>query len=348
MSLPGIQDIIDFNDQIISVLSLQLDVLQWSAPPQTAKLYARWWEHSLYLLHNAGKLNQVLSEKDRTNIWGKWNVYCEKTDQESPLYHQVILIDKIIQALPSVLKGEILATEVLFPQGKGDFMGQYYYNDPLYNYFSEIFGQQLIYQVKILREKHPNKALRILEIGAGTGATSARVFTQLLPYTPYISKYVYTDISQTFLNYAQENYTDLAPYMRTQLLNVNALPTSQNYEPNYFDIVLAANVLHATPNIQRCAQHIKILLKPQGLLLLYEIIDLKLFAHLTFGLLEGWWLAEDLELRIPGTPCLTPENWTLVLSNAQFTDISFPALTQHNLGAQIISAKNGPEIYSEP
>lgn len=348
MSLPGIQDVINLNNQIASVLSLQLNDLQWSPPPQTKKLYARWWEHSLYLLHNVGKLNQVLSEKDRTNIWRKWNTYCEKIDQQSPLYHQVILVDKMIQVLPLVLTGEILATEVLFPQGKMDLVGQYYYNDPLYNYFSEILVQQLISQVQILRKKHPNKALRILEIGAGTGATSARVFTQLLPYTPYISKYVYTDISQTFLNYAQENYTALAPYMRTQLLNVNDLPTSQNYEPNYFDIVLAANVLHATPNIQRCAQHIKILLKPQGLLLLYEMIDLKLFAHLTFGLLEGWWLAEDLELRIPGSPALTPENWALVLHNAQFTDISFPALTQHELGLQIISAKNGPEIYSEP
>ncbi|CNH87146.1 class I SAM-dependent methyltransferase [Yersinia pekkanenii] len=348
MSLPKMQDIIEFNEQMASVLWLQLDSLQWSAPTHTEKLYSRWWEHSLYLLNNLEGINENPLEKDRTKIWEQWNTYCEKTDQESPLYHQVTLINNLIKVLPAVLNGEILATEVLFPQGKIDLVGQYYYNDPLYNYFSDILAQKLINQVKILREEHPNKALRILEIGAGTGGTSARLFKQLLPYTPYISKYVYTDISQTFLNYAQKNYTAQAPYMCTQLLNINDIPISQNYTPNHFDIILAANVLHATPNIAKCAQHIKILLKPQGLLLLYEIIDLKLFAHLTFGLLEGWWLAEDLELRIPGTPSLTPENWALVLNNAGFTDISFPALTQHDLGFQIISAKNGSEIYSEP
>jgi hypothetical protein len=44
----------------------------------------------------------------------------------------------------------------------------------------------------------------------------------------------------------------------------------------------------------------KALLKAQGLLLVNELTESHLFSHLTFGLLEGWWLYEDAELRLPG------------------------------------------------
>lgn len=41
-------------------------------------------------------------------------------------------------------------------------------------------------------------------------------------------------------------------------------------------------------------------MKNNGMLLLNEMAGNSLFPHITFGLLEGWWLYEDPAVRIPG------------------------------------------------
>jgi acyl carrier protein len=79
-------------------------------------------------------------------------------------------------------------------------------------------------------------------------------------------------------------------------------------------------------------------LKDDGALILNEVSRSSLYSHLTFGLLEGWWLYEDKELRIPGCPGLSPESWEKVLKSEGFRSVSFPAEDAAGLGAQIIVA----------
>ena len=62
-----------------------------------------------------------------------------------------------------------------------------------------------------------------------------------------------------------------------------------------------------------------------------------LFAHLTFGLLDGWWLYEDREWRIPGSPGLFQESWQKILENEGFASIRFLQGT-NSLGQQSILA----------
>ncbi len=80
------------------------------------------------------------------------------------------------------------------------------------------------------------------------------------------------------------------------------------------------------------------MLKNQGVLLLNEISTWSLFNHLTFGLLEGWWLNEDTALRLPGSPGLSTEKWHEVLAEEGFESIFFPALEAHKLGQQVVVA----------
>ena len=87
-------------------------------------------------------------------------------------------------------------------------------------------------------------------------------------------------------------------------------------------------------------QNTKALLKQNGVLLLNEILGHSLFTHLTFGLLEGWWLSEDVAVRIPGTPTLSPETWQRVLEGEGFQCIHFPAAASHAQGQQIIVAQS--------
>jgi hypothetical protein len=79
----------------------------------------------------------------------------------------------------------------------------------------------------------------------------------------------------------------------------------QGFEPGGCDAVFATNVLHATCNMAATLQQCKALLRTGGLLLVNELCARTDFLTLTFGLTDGWWLFDDAELRIPGSPLLS-------------------------------------------
>lgn len=71
-----------------------------------------------------------------------------------------------------------------------------------------------------------------------------------------------------------------------------------------------------------------------------EISENTLFFHLTFGLLDGWWLYEDASLRIPGCPILSGDSWQKVLSEQGFDSVTLAAEESRHLGQHIIIARN--------
>ncbi|MEA2491330.1 MAG: polyketide synthase PksM, partial [Acidobacteriota bacterium] len=73
-------------------------------------------------------------------------------------------------------------------------------------------------------------------------------------------------------------------------------------------------------------------------LLLNELSTWNILAHVTFGLLEGWWLYEDIALRLPGTPGIATDKWREVLAEEGFESIQFTAPDAHPFGQQIIAA----------
>src|SRR5690606_8618345 len=111
-----------------------------------------------------------------------------------------------------------------------------------------------------------DRPLRILEIGAGTGGTTA----YLLPHLPPTrTEYVFTDLSPLFLEKAQEKFQDY-PFVGYQLLDIEQDPEAQGFASHHYDIVVAANVLHATADLRHTLAHGKQLLAPNGLLVLLE------------------------------------------------------------------------------
>ncbi|MCP3948525.1 class I SAM-dependent methyltransferase, partial [Herbaspirillum sp.] len=182
--------------------------------------------------------------------------------------------------------------------------------------------------------------IRRFEIGAGTGSTSEVIFEKLRPYKESIREYCYTDISKAFLMHAEEEYGKENPYLTCKIFDVEKTVKEQGADTAGYDMVIAANVLHATRDIRQTIRNAKAVIKKNGLILLNELSANSLFLHLTFGLLEGWWLCEDPELRIPGCPGLAPGTWKQTLRQEGFTNISFPAEQAHDFGQQIIVAES--------
>ncbi|KAI9730332.1 MAG: hypothetical protein M1835_003575, partial [Candelina submexicana] len=120
---------------------------------------------------------------------------------------------------------------------------------------------------------HAKPHLRILEIGAGTGGTTASVLRDLVTESGQrmYFEYCYTDISSGFFVAAKERFKDFQN-IRYAVLDISKDPIEQGFEAGTYDLILASNVLHATPSIQSTLQNVRCLLHPQGQLLLQELV----------------------------------------------------------------------------
>lgn len=161
---------------------------------------------------------------------------------------------------------------------------------------------------------HKNPALKILEIGAGTGGTTKYVLDTLCTDSfgaklGRYSQYCFTDISPLFFTNAKESLRNY-PKLRFMTLDIEVDPCTQQFEERSFDVVIAALVLHATRSIERTLANVQKLLKPGGKLILIEIVvPGDSWTGSIFGLLPGWWLSEEKLRQQRLSPLLTTEEW---------------------------------------
>ena len=85
--------------------------------------------------------------------------------------------------------------------------------------------------------------------------------------------------------------------MRRAVLDIERDPASQGFESAAYDIVIAANAIHATADLRQSIQNVRNLLAPGGLLLLLEGVAPERWVDLSFGLTDGWWRFSDSSLR---------------------------------------------------
>jgi SAM-dependent methyltransferase len=243
--------------------------------------YARWLE-ALDALLPAGSVQSV------ADAWRQW----DSTGHGSSA--QGALAEAALRALPEILAGDSLATAALFPAGSLRLVEAVYAQDPIAGRFNATLAAAAGAFITV----HPGA--RVLEIGAGTGGTTHAVLHALGDRRSLIGEYRYTDVSRAFLIQAERRLTDW-PALRTTLFDVERPLDGQDVPAGAYDLVIAANVLHATADIGRTLSHARATLAEGGLLLLNETSRATLFTHLTFGLLDGWWRATDMHRRIPGT-----------------------------------------------
>lgn len=312
------------------------------------KVYDRWLNESLSILTKGsfltpdtnGFIVENLGSIDVNAIWQEWEEKKPNWLSNNQINAKVRILEISLKALADVLLGKKLATEVIFPNSSMKLVEGIYKFNVVADYFNEVLANIVLEYLKKRVEKGNIEAIRILEIGAGTGGTSDMVFKKLRPYQQYVEEYCYTDLSKAFLIHAEKEFGSNNPYLTYKIFDVSKPLENQQIDYDYFDLVIATNVLHATKNIRHTLQNTKATLKKNGLLLLNELSSNNMVNHLAFSLLEGWWLSEDGELRIPGCPGLYPEMWEQVLKNEGFKTIFFPALDAHHLGQQIIVSES--------
>ncbi|WP_309304407.1 SDR family NAD(P)-dependent oxidoreductase [Brevibacillus laterosporus] len=310
--------------------------------------YERWLEESFSLLINKGFLQKekdfytitAPKEMSAQAVWKEWGLQTRSWREDSNSKAQVVLVETMLRVLPDILAGSVPATDVIFPNSSMSLVEGIYKNNVIADYYNNVLADAAVAYLQERLEQDPTAQISILEIGAGTGGTSATVFQKLEPYQSHIKEYCYTDLSKAFFMHAQKEYGPKNPFLTYQLFNVEKPLWEQDIRSGKYDLVIAANVLHATKNIRQTLRNAKATLKKNGWLLINEISENAIFTHLTFGLLEGWWLYDDPDVRIPGCPGLYPETWQTLLEREGFDSVLFFAQENHDLGQQIIAAKS--------
>ncbi|MEK4316339.1 type I polyketide synthase [Bacillus sp. FSL P4-0334] len=299
--------------------------------------YSRWLKESFVLLN---KLALTPEKTDLGQVWEEWERKKETWLRQKDMRAHVRLAEETLRVLPDILTGKLPATEVMFPDSSFRLVEGIYRNNIISDFFNDKLADTLIAVLKERLEKDPQAKIRILEIGAGTGGTSAAVMRKLKPYEAHIAEYCFTDISKAFLLHAEDIFGPEYPYVTYKIFNAEQPVSTEAPDIGTYDAVIATNVLHATKNIRSTLRHAKAMLQKNGQLFINEINSRTIFNHVTFGLLEGWWLYEDHDLRIPGCPGVNPAGWAEALSLEGFVHPLFPAEAAHDLGQQIIAAES--------
>ena len=111
--------------------------------------------------------------------------------------------------------------------------------------------------VKAYSDQKPN--LRILEVGAVTGGSTELILRGMQPIGQYsrYSRYTFTDISAGFFSAARERFAT-APNMDSMVFDISQDPLEQNFVPDSYDLIIAANVVHATPSFSQTLHHLQL------------------------------------------------------------------------------------------
>jgi NADPH:quinone reductase-like Zn-dependent oxidoreductase/SAM-dependent methyltransferase/acyl carrier protein len=226
------------------------------------------------------------------------------------------------EKLAEALRGEVDPHQLLFPAGSTATAERMYRDSPPARVMNGLVTSAI---VPLARAATPERPLRILEIGAGTGGTTAHLLPQLPPDRV---AYTFTDVGPLFVSRARERFGSY-PFMRFAVFDAEREPEGQGLSPHAYDVIVATNVIHATAHLRRTLGRTQRLLAPGGVLVMVEVTEPQRWFDLTVGLTDGWWSFADTDLR-PAYATLSRGQWLRLLGECGFVDaLALPVDAPH-------------------
>jgi acyl transferase domain-containing protein/acyl carrier protein len=221
------------------------------------------------------------------------------------------LLNQCGQALAGVLTGKTDFLPLLFPENSDISAATLYSQAEGFKFLNNSAVQALKGWLALVPK---DRKVKVLEIGAGTGGTTRHVLPLLAGMVDF--EYTYTDLSAVFFGKAETNFADYDQLIY-QTLDISQNPSIQGFAEHDYDLVIAANVIHATADLNKTLAHVRRLLSANGVLMLLEGLKPQLWVDLIFGLTDGWWAFTDHRIN-QNYPLLDENGWQQVLTQAGF------------------------------
>ncbi|OQN98275.1 hypothetical protein B0A48_15551 [Cryoendolithus antarcticus] len=174
--------------------------------------------------------------------------------------------------------------------------------------------------VDLVRQlSHRYQNMDILEPGGGTGGATKQVMKGC---EGAFNSYMFTDISADFFESAKSIFPgELGDRADFATLDITSEPTAQGFSAASYDLIIAANVLHATPALSKTLRNVRTMMKPGGRLMLLELTNPASFrSGFVFGLFSGWWAGVEEGRTLE--PFVTIDQWSALLQHTGFTAVN--------------------------
>lgn len=184
-------------------------------------------------------------------------------------------------SLYEMMSGAIEPVAVIFPEGASSGVEVLYQDFSFGRYFNQIAAGVVADLVRSRGEPgEPLPPYRVLEVGGGTGGTTAWVLPALSSQPDV--HYVFTDISPIFTRRAEQKFADYG-FVEYREFDLQQSAGAQGFAAGDFDLIVAANVIHATQHVGDALANLLPLLKPGGRLLMREITRPMRLFDFVFG-----------------------------------------------------------------
>ncbi len=246
---------------------------------------------------------------------------------------EIALLRRAGAALADVLTGARNGLEVLFPGGDLEPLARLYGSSVSMggtNAATAAAVEQLVSAAP------KGRAVRLLEVGGGTGGTT-RALAPLLRRLDVA--YTFTDAGLPFVKRAEALYATL-PRTDFRVLDISRPDPDPLLAGQ--DMILAVNVVHATPDLSATLRTLRGLLAPGGMVVLVEVARPMAWADLCFGLTDQWHHRDDRDLR-PDHPLLPAERWPDQLHAAGFETVDSRLLADDGPTPNLLILARAPD-----
>ncbi|MFV0137548.1 SDR family NAD(P)-dependent oxidoreductase [Streptomyces sp. HMX87] len=253
-----------------------------------------------------GRYRLERKEVDRASVMSR-------AASEAPAFvHVQALLAQQVNKLSDVLRDRRDPMELLADDACVKALEQFYDTAPVCRFHNRLARELLR---EIVRAWPADRPLRVLEVGAGTGGTTAA----LLPLLPAErTSYCFTDASAFFFPRAQKRFADYA-FVDYRTFDLDVDPVEQGFTAHSFDLVVAGNALHTAKDLSAALRGVASLLAPNGGLLAVETHEADVLAPL-FGTLDSFYGQTDTDLR-PHSLLLARDAWPGLLEKCGFADV---------------------------
>ena len=184
------------------------------------------------------------------------------------------------EKLYEMMTGEVEPVAIIFPESSSGGVEVLYQDFSFGRYFNQIATAVVKGIMQEYNSGIKQKKFKILEVGGGTGGTTSWILKALKDQNNI--QYDFTDISSIFTRRAESKFSEY-DFLSYKEFNIEKDPQKQGFKTDEYDLIIGANVIHATQDVNKTLANLYPLLKSGGRLLMRELTRPMRLFDFVFG-----------------------------------------------------------------